>query len=259
MSAPPIIKVEGLARQFENPGGKGETEIFGDLWLDVQEGEFICLIGHSGCGKTTLLNILAGLDSGSRGVVLVVRVLHAVWAVAGLAVSGWLFTLRGGHPPGIIFLPIALAAWGLGHFFLWGSGRLAEAGVRRFEARGIATAWPPALLLAIAGTGVVAIGGLALVGRLVIDSDAALDVWNSILLGVWLPHAVCFPALLLRRGWSRWLAAALAAGWAVLLVTQIFTTNDPRPWDLPLVVVLVGALLVLAARLIASERVRRAL
>jgi hypothetical protein len=175
-----------------------------------------------------------------------------------LAVSALLVSMQGGHPPGIIFLPIALAAWGLGHFVLWASGRLAVSGVRRFEVRGAAAAWPPALLLAIAGTGVVAIGGLALVGRLVIDRDATLDLWNSILLGVWLPHAVCFPALLLRQGWSRWLAAALAAGWAVLLVVQLFTTNDPRPWDYPLAAILIGALIALAARLLTGERVRRA-
>jgi nitrate/nitrite transport system ATP-binding protein len=67
----PLISVEGLARRFPTAGGKGETEVFGDVWFDVRRGEFICLIGHSGCGKTTLLNILAGLDKPSDGVVIV--------------------------------------------------------------------------------------------------------------------------------------------------------------------------------------------
>lgn len=71
MTSPPIIKVEGLARRFPTPDGKSETEVFGDVWFDVKEGEFVCLIGHSGCGKTTLLRILAGLDHQSDGVVLV--------------------------------------------------------------------------------------------------------------------------------------------------------------------------------------------
>ena len=194
-----------------------------------------------------------------RAVRRVVRLLHVLWAAVGLTVSGWLLSSWEGHPPGVIFLPLAIAAWGLGHLFLWASGRLAVAGGRRLEARGLATGWPPTLVLAIAGTGVVAAGGLALVGRLVLDHDLALDVWTAVLLGVWLPHAVCFPALLLRQGWSRWLAGALAAGWAVLLVSQIFTTNDPRPWDLPLALVLIGALVALAARLLTAEQVRRAL
>ena len=66
----PLIRVEALERRFPAPGG-GSTEVFGDVWFDVSEGEFVCLIGHSGCGKTTMLNILAGLDQPSAGVVIV--------------------------------------------------------------------------------------------------------------------------------------------------------------------------------------------
>ncbi|MEO1306612.1 MAG: ABC transporter ATP-binding protein [Pseudomonadota bacterium] len=65
-----IIKVEGLERRFASTEGKGETQIFGEVWFDIFEGEFVCLIGHSGCGKTTLLNIMAGLDQASGGNVI---------------------------------------------------------------------------------------------------------------------------------------------------------------------------------------------
>src|SRR5215471_4457228 len=61
--------MEGIARSFATPGG--ETTVFADLWLAMRRGEFACVIGHSGCGKTTLLNILAGLDQPSEGVVIV--------------------------------------------------------------------------------------------------------------------------------------------------------------------------------------------
>ncbi len=64
----PILKIDGLERRFANPDRKSDTQVFGDVWFDIHEGEFICLIGHSGCGKTTLLNILAGLDKPSSGV-----------------------------------------------------------------------------------------------------------------------------------------------------------------------------------------------
>jgi nitrate/nitrite transport system ATP-binding protein len=65
------IRVEGLQQCFPTPDGQDVTEIFGDVWFDVEPGEFVCLIGHSGCGKTTLLNILAGLANPTDGTVLV--------------------------------------------------------------------------------------------------------------------------------------------------------------------------------------------
>jgi nitrate/nitrite transport system ATP-binding protein len=64
-----FISLEGVAKRYPAPGGT--TTIFEDLWFAMQRGEFICVIGHSGCGKTTVLNILAGLDAPSEGVVLV--------------------------------------------------------------------------------------------------------------------------------------------------------------------------------------------
>jgi nitrate/nitrite transport system ATP-binding protein len=44
--------------------------VFEDLWFTVGEGEFACVIGHSGCGKSTILNILAGLDAPNSGHVI---------------------------------------------------------------------------------------------------------------------------------------------------------------------------------------------
>ena len=64
------ISIEGISRAYPAPGG-GKTTIFDDLWLSLERGEFTAIIGHSGCGKTTVLNILAGLDEPSSGVVVV--------------------------------------------------------------------------------------------------------------------------------------------------------------------------------------------
>ena len=64
------ISIEGISRRYRMPGG-GLTTVFENLWLRVERGESVCVIGHSGCGKTTVLNILAGLDRPDDGVVIV--------------------------------------------------------------------------------------------------------------------------------------------------------------------------------------------
>jgi nitrate/nitrite transport system ATP-binding protein len=64
-----FISIEGIGKRYPAPGGV--TTVFEDLWLPIRRGEFVCVIGHSGCGKTTVLNILAGLDTASDGVVIV--------------------------------------------------------------------------------------------------------------------------------------------------------------------------------------------
>ena len=64
-----FISLEGIAKRYPAPGGT--TTIFENLWLTMNRGEFTCVIGHSGCGKTTVLNILAGLDQPSEGTVIV--------------------------------------------------------------------------------------------------------------------------------------------------------------------------------------------
>jgi len=65
-----FISIEGITKRFPAAGG-GATTVFQDLWLGMARGEFACIIGHSGCGKTTVLNVLAGLDTPSAGTVIV--------------------------------------------------------------------------------------------------------------------------------------------------------------------------------------------
>jgi nitrate/nitrite transport system ATP-binding protein len=62
-----FLQVQGLGKSFPAASGGGETVIFEDVEFAIERGEFVCIIGHSGCGKTTILNVLAGLESASAG------------------------------------------------------------------------------------------------------------------------------------------------------------------------------------------------
>jgi nitrate/nitrite transport system ATP-binding protein len=64
-----FLKVEGLAKTY--PGAR--EPVFDGVNFDIAQGEFVCIIGHSGCGKTTILNVLAGLESASAGHVFMDR------------------------------------------------------------------------------------------------------------------------------------------------------------------------------------------
>jgi len=66
-----FISAEGLAKRFPEPSGTGTLTVFENVWFEVQKGEFACIIGHSGCGKSTILNSLAGLDAPSQGQIVV--------------------------------------------------------------------------------------------------------------------------------------------------------------------------------------------
>ena len=57
----PFLQVEGLGKRY------GDAVVFDGVNFGIRPGEFVCIIGHSGCGKTTILNVLAGLESASEG------------------------------------------------------------------------------------------------------------------------------------------------------------------------------------------------
>jgi NitT/TauT family transport system ATP-binding protein len=62
---PPAIAVQGVHKIY---GPRGNHVLaLSDISFDVRPGEFVCLVGASGCGKTTLLNLVAGLDNPAKG------------------------------------------------------------------------------------------------------------------------------------------------------------------------------------------------
>lgn len=62
------LQLRGVTREFATPGGRYVA--VKSFTLDIARGEFVTLIGHSGCGKSTVLNVLAGLLPPSEGEVL---------------------------------------------------------------------------------------------------------------------------------------------------------------------------------------------
>jgi len=65
----PIISVDNIHKSYLM--GKEAVPALRGVSLDIEPGEFVCLMGPSGSGKTTLLNIIGGLDEPSRGHVTV--------------------------------------------------------------------------------------------------------------------------------------------------------------------------------------------
>jgi len=63
-----FLRAEFLTKTFKTKGAP--MTVFENLSFEIQKGEFICCIGHSGCGKSTILNILSGLDAATSGEVI---------------------------------------------------------------------------------------------------------------------------------------------------------------------------------------------
>ncbi|WP_323010315.1 MacB family efflux pump subunit [Paracoccus sp. (in: a-proteobacteria)] len=61
----PLIRLRGITRAY--PSGEGRLQVLQDIDLDIEQGEFVAIMGASGSGKSTLMNILGCLDRPSTG------------------------------------------------------------------------------------------------------------------------------------------------------------------------------------------------
>src|SRR5438445_10490112 len=65
-----MLAIRRLDKSFVLRRGAAPSRILAGIDLDIGKGELFCLLGASGCGKTTLLNILAGFETASAGALL---------------------------------------------------------------------------------------------------------------------------------------------------------------------------------------------
>ncbi len=65
INSDPFLVIDNVSKVYPTPNGP--FTVVKDINLTVHEGEFICVIGHSGCGKTTLLNMVAGFNKPTEG------------------------------------------------------------------------------------------------------------------------------------------------------------------------------------------------
>ena len=61
-----IVEIEGVNKIY------GSNHVVKDLNLSIEEGEFLTLLGSSGCGKTTTLRMIAGLEEITEGELYIV-------------------------------------------------------------------------------------------------------------------------------------------------------------------------------------------
>ncbi|HOY13405.1 MAG TPA: ABC transporter ATP-binding protein [Saprospiraceae bacterium] len=88
-----ILSINNVSKWFENANGR--TEVLKDINLEIAEGEFVAIVGFTGSGKSTLINMIAGLTSPSAGEIL----------LKGKPITG------PGHDRSVIFQNYSLLPW----------------------------------------------------------------------------------------------------------------------------------------------------
>ena len=90
-----MLKIRGLTKKFTRSGAAAVN----DFSLDVERGEIVALLGESGCGKTTILRMIAGFETPTDG---------EIWLGDNLVCSRYVFTEPENRGVGLVFQDYAL-------------------------------------------------------------------------------------------------------------------------------------------------------
>ena len=172
----------------------------------------------------------------------VFRGLHIVWAILGAGICILLATAKGGHPPGLVFVPVAAVIWLAGHVVLWVSRKLAIRGRHLAENRNIASGkWPlPIILLGLFFGIVFFFGVLGISWQVFIERDGLRGL--GVPLAYWVPSSLCFFGILLRQDWSRILAGSGFIIVGVILLYEMIASftrgyrNSATEWVMVIVI-----------------------
>lgn len=88
-----ILSLNHVSKWYDNSNGR--TEVLKDINLEIEEGEFVAIVGFTGSGKSTLINMIAGLASPSAGNIM----------LKGKPITG------PGHDRSVIFQNYSLLPW----------------------------------------------------------------------------------------------------------------------------------------------------
>src|SRR6478736_7048163 len=72
MNADPVIRFNDVSKTFRRPDGRGDFVAVDRLSFEIDKGEIVAVLGKTGCGKSTMFNIVAGLIEPSSGQAIVV-------------------------------------------------------------------------------------------------------------------------------------------------------------------------------------------
>ena len=189
------------------------------------------------------------------------RWINIIWAIMGISSVVILVTSVKGHPPGIVFAPIAIVIWIIGHVLFWVSRKLAVRGNQQAGTRSsVGSDWPISLIILTLCFGVVFVFGFFGMALQVIFEHN----WQSKLpamLIIWLPPSICFVGILLRQSWSRYLAGGGFILAAIFLLYQMIKSlmqnQQYSDFDwLTAIVIMIGCLF-LGLHIFRSSRVKQ--